>query len=275
VNETLLLREVGQDLQSAPAQVVIYLEGKTDPPIFFALLGVAASVDSLHRGVLVRGLKDTSSGGAAVKARIQVAEKNGYAGVYGIVDGDGDSLATLTARFASPFAGPCFCWPAYCIENMLVKSGWPAGWGSPPDWRRALLGHVPYVALNRIHRELREKLETLHLWRFDHPRLMEPLRTVADVAAALARDKHLIAGYDVEARFTAEAAAVEAGVHASLDEGHALVNGKWLVDVLAPRSLGRHATPQRCRDEWIAHAVATGGLAEARDLWQRITGRPA
>jgi hypothetical protein len=33
-------------------------------------------------------------------------------------------------------------------------------------------------------------------------------------------------------------------------------------------------TPPRCRDEWIAHAVAAGGLPEVRGLWERITGRP-
>jgi hypothetical protein len=271
VREADLLSEVGQDLRDAPAQVVIYLEGKTDPPIFFGLLGATAPVDGLHRGVLVRG----SSGAAMVKALVEAAGRNGYPGVYGIVDGDGEDLAALTASFAAPFGGPCFSWPAYCIENMLVKTGWPAGWGAPPDWTRALLDHTPYAALNRIHRELRGSLETLRLWRHNYPRVGEPLRTVADVAAALARDKHLIADYDVEVRFNAEAAAVGTRIQASVDEGHALVDGKWLVDVFAPSRLGPHAKPWLCRKEWIAHAVATGGLAEARELWQRITGRPA
>jgi hypothetical protein len=273
MNETELLREIQRDLQTAP-QGVVYLEGKSDPPIFFALLGVPTPADSIHRGVLVRGLKDGDSGKAAVKARVDVAQNKGYPRVYGIVDGDGEDLATLAARFAHPFVGPLFSWPAYAVENMLVKTGWPAGWGAPPDWTRALLDHVPYTALNRIHRELRGSLETLRLWRHNYPTLGEPLRSVADMAATLARDKHLIEGYDVEARFHAEAAAVAARVRASLDEGHALVDGKWLVDVLAPRTLGR-PRPQPCRDEWIAHAVGVGGLAEVRDLWQRITGRPA
>ena len=50
MNEPDLLREMGADLQSAPAGKVIYLEGKTDVPIFFALLpyyhaGVRASYE--------------------------------------------------------------------------------------------------------------------------------------------------------------------------------------------------------------------------------------
>jgi hypothetical protein len=281
VNEIEVLRELNQDLQRADAQRVVYLEGKSDLPIFLALLGssmpdteeptpgssrlpVPNGVE--HRGVLVRGL----SGAADVKARVEVAGRKGYAGVYGIVDGDGEDLATLTTRFTG-LAGPCFSWPAYCIENLLVKTGWPAAWGAPPDWTRALLDHVPHVALNRIHREL----HGLRLWRHNDPRLGEPLMTVADATAALARDKHRIAAYDVEARLATEVAAMEARVLGSLDEGHALVNGKWLVDVFAPGRIGPHARPQRCRDEWTAHAVATGGLAEVRELWQRITGRPA
>jgi hypothetical protein len=101
----------------------------------------------------------------------------------------------------------------------------------------------------------------------------ERVQTAKEVTAALAADKHLIAGYDAEARFQNEVATAERAIAANIDEGHALVNGKWLVDVYAPRRLGGNATPQRCRDEWIAHAAHAGGLAEVRDLWSRISGR--
>jgi len=291
VNETEVLRELNQDLQRADAQRVVYLEGKSDLPIFLALLGssmpdteaptpgssrlpVPDGVE--HRGVLVRGLSGRSrpgSGSIAVRDRVDLAARRGYTGVYGITDGDGERFATLAASFAAP--GPCFRWPAYCIENLLVRTGWPAAWGTAPDWISVLLEHVPYVALNRLHRELLQSLKTLRLAGFSEPKLPEPMKTSEDVRSALAQDKHLIEGYDAESRFLHQVADVEAAIRSSLDEAHALVNGKWLVDVFAPRTLGPHATPQRCRDEWIAHAVATGGLAEARDLWQRITGRPA
>jgi hypothetical protein len=276
MNETQLLAEMRQDLQRAPGRVVVYLEGKTDPPVFFALLGVPAPRDDIHRGVLVRGLRDTSSGGDAVRARVEAAARNaGYAGVRGITDGDGESAAVLGASFAPPFAGPAFRWPAYCIENLLVKTGWPAAWGAAPDWTSVLLAHAPYAALNRLHRALRQSLETLRLHRFMHPTLAEPLETAQNVSAALARDKHLLAGYDAEARFAAEVALAETAIRASLDEGHALVNGKWLVDVFAPRALGPSRWDKhRCRSEWLAHATAAGGLGDVRAWWQRLTGQP-
>ena len=154
------------------------------------------------------------------------------------------------------------------------KDSWPTSWGATPDWPAILLDHTPYVALNRLHREILQSLVTLRLERFTYPTLAEPLKTTHDVTAALARDKHLIANYDVETRFMQEAAVVQAAIQAGLDEGHALVNGKWLVDVFAPRTLGRTWDRHRCRAEWIAHAVSVGGLLGVRDLWQGITGRP-
>lgn len=279
MNETILLREINQDLQVAPSRVVVYLEGKTDLPIFFALLGVRPPTDGIHSGVLVRGLRDSgaggsASGGSAVRMRVEAAVRNGYAGIFGITDGDGDALATLGASFSAPFLGPAFRWPAYCIENLLVKTGWPFS-TEPPDWTRVLCDHVPYVGLNRLHKDLLQSLRTLRLATHQRPVREEPLKTVADVADALAADKHLIEGYDVEARFRQEVATVEAAIRSSLDEGHALVNGKWLVDVFAPRALGPQVTPQRCRDGWIAHAVQAGGLPEVRDLWRRLTARPS
>ena len=269
-----MLREINADLQKAPAQSVIYLEGKTDLPIFFGLLGISAPRDGIHRGVLVRGLKDSSSGGGAVRARVDVAARKGYRGIFGVTDGDGERLATLEAAFFAPFSGPAFRWPAYCIENLLVKTGWPPAWGTAPDWTAVLLEHLPYVALNRLHREIFRSLVTLRLERFRYPTLEEPLETTRDVSAALARDKHLVASYDVEARFADEIASASAAIRSSVDEGHGLVNGKWLVDVFAPRALAKPWDKHRCRDAWIAHAITVGGLPDVRGLWQCITGQP-
>jgi hypothetical protein len=276
MNDAALLREMTADLQAAPAGRVIYLEGKTDVPIFFALLGVVAPRDSIHQGVLVRGLRDDNrgAGGDAVRARTSLAARTvGYSGIYGITDGDGRSVSTLAGLFDTPYAGPCFTWKAYCIENLLAKACWPQSWGSAPTWRDVLLDHVPYVALNRMHRELLRSLETLRLAKYVRPTLEEPLRTKQDVLAALAKDKHLVAGYDVEARFAQETSAIESAITTDVDEGHALVNGKWLVEVFAPRKLGAPWDRQRCREEWTATAAASPGLTEVRDLWQRITGR--
>lgn len=272
MNETALLQELNADRQHAPAGKVIYLEGKTDLPIFFALLGVPLPRDGVHQGVYVCGLKDVSGqGGSSVKARVEPAAARGYRGVAGIIDGDGEGLASLAARFDAPHAGPLFTWKAYAIENLLVRTGWPAAWGAAPSFRQVLLDHAPYVALNRIFRELQGRLETLNLARYNRPTLNAPLMRVEDVTRALERDRDLVRGYDVAARFLAEVQVFTAQAGASEDEGHAMVDGKWLVNVFAPRQTG--IAPQAAREAWIAHATATGGLAEVRSWWQRVTGR--
>ena len=70
-----------------------------------------------------------------------------------------------------------------------------------------LIEHVPYAALNRLQQEIAQSLATLQLQRFSYPTLAEPLKTTQDVVAALARDKHLIASYDVELQDFIDAAA--------------------------------------------------------------------
>lgn len=271
MNEVELVKELEGDLQRAPT--VIYLEGKEDVPIFFGLLGIPKPLDNLHHGVLVRGLTTTSGQGCrSVRMRVEIAAKRRYRGIHGIVDGDGEALATLAVTFDRPHAGPLFTWKAYCIENLLVRTGWPAAWVNAPDWTEALLAHSPYVALNRLGLRLREALTTLRLARYTRPVLEEPMETVEGVSAALRRDKLLLQDVDVEQMFRDEVASFEAAVRAGLDEAHALLNGKWLVDVFAPRS-SCVLNPARCREVWIAHAREQGGLPEVRALWERITGR--
>jgi len=97
---------------------------------------------------------------------------------------------------------------------------------------------------------------------------------VQEVTEALEKDKHLLGGYDVAAHFAREVQSFKNAVETSLDEGHSLVDGKWLVNVFAPGRPGAPATPQACRDAWIAHATAAGGLPEVRARWERITGQP-
>jgi hypothetical protein len=53
----------------------------------------------------------------------------------------------------------------------------------------------------------------------------------------------------------------------TLDEQHARLNGKWLVEVLAPEITGR--SKEQCRAEWIQEATARGGAPELRALWAR------
>lgn len=273
MNPTMLLQELNADRQTAPAGKVIYLEGKTDVPIFFALLGVPAPRDGVHQGVYVRGLKDTSGqGGSSIKARIELSAARGYRGITGVVDGDGEALEALAASFEAPYAGPLFHWKSYAIENLLVRTGWPAGWGAAPSFPEVLVDHGPYVALNRMFRELQGHLKTLNLTQYNRPTLQVALKTAEDVARALERDRELILTYDVAARFRAEVEEFRERVTASEDEGHALVDGMWLVNVFAPRRTG--LTPVAAREGWIAHATQAGGLPDVRAWWERVTGKP-
>lgn len=272
MNETQLLQELNTDLFASPAKKVLYLEGKTDTPIFFALLGRDEPLGGLHQGVLVRGLHDKSgTGKRSVRDRVELAQKRGYSGIWGIVDGDGEALSQLSATFDMPFAGPLFRWKAYSIENLLVKTGWPIPWGVAPDWTQVFLQYAPYIGLNHVHRILKGHLETLRIAQFSRPKPFEPLLTVADVEQALTRDRDLIYGYDVADVFNKKVAEFETLVRTSLDEAHALINGKWLTDAFAPHHCQRGV--DACRQQWITHAISAGGILEVRTLWHRLTGK--
>jgi hypothetical protein len=252
---------------------LIYLEGVTDPDIFFGLLGIPAPRDGLHQQTLVKGLHrgDWGSGNETVRRFVQVARARGYTGkVFGIVDGDGADWASLVAQFDLPHAGPLFAWKAYSIESLLPQVGWPASWGAAPDWVADLDCYPLYVALNRLHVALHRALETLDIHTFSNPDTSRPLRTEGEVAAALTRDQHLLTGRNIAGDFTAEVGRVRAAFAASLAEGLATLNGKWLFSHFLPTRLGW--TGDVLRRDWISHAIATGGMADVRNLWQRITG---
>jgi hypothetical protein len=133
--------------------------------------------------------------------------------------------------------------------------------------------YTPYAALNRLHISLRQALETLDLHTFSNPVAGQTLKGEIDVAAALGRDQHLLAGRDLAAEFAAEVNQVRTSFAASLAQGLATMNGKWLFTHFLPTRLRRPNHP-RLRSEWLSHATAIGGLLEVRDLWERITGSP-
>lgn len=268
------LKRIQADLQRA--RTVIYLEGKTDEPLLFALAGVTRPSSGIHNDVYVVGLKTGGSGGKEVSALIDTAKSVGLAGtpgnggVFGIIDGDGADLSSLKARFDAPYCGPLFSWPAYCIENLLTIT-WPSGWGVLPNWAAVLTSYVPYASLNRVHVELRSALKTLGLERFHAPTSDQALKTLVDIKTALSADKGLIAGCDVEAMFDAEVRRLNTALSSSLEEGHALVNGKWLITHYA-----RITQPEKqedvLRDMWARALLANGGHPTVRDLWTRIAG---
>ena len=202
---------------------------------------------------------------------MDVAAANGFQGrVFGIVDGDGEPLSSLAARFDAPHAGPLFAWKAYSIESLLAQLPWPTAWGPAPDWQTELAVYAPYVAINGIRRLLVERLDTLRLNKFWNPIEGQPLETVADIEAALQTDKGLLLGLDVAAAFGAEVQRFQAALAISIEAGMAFLNGKWLLRHFMVERLGNN--PDYWSQAWDQHAESVGGLVEVRGLWQRITG---
>jgi len=268
-----LLNEIEGDLRRAPK--VVYLEGKTDVEALFALLGVPGSRTGIHQGVLVRGLDDEGqrgrapgSGSEAVRRRVSLAAQTGRAHVYGVLDGDGRTLDGLTEEFGAPQAGPLFAWEGYCIENLLAMTAWPDEWGDAQEWAEVLRGYAAYVALNRLHAELRAHITTLRLHKFQNPQVGAPLEAITEVQRALERDRHLIEGIDVAGRFAAEVAIYMREIDASLARGHMLLNGKWLINHHAVKCSG--LAPEQCRTVWCEAVRTSGGSAAVRAWWERV-----
>jgi hypothetical protein len=265
-----LVEEIEQDLQRSGSRRVVYLEGKSDPGTFFALLGVPSplAVDRdrfVHEGVLVRGLHEgKGSGASSVRRRVALAVEHRYAGIYGFVDGDGASYQALARDFDAPFKGPLFRWKAYAIENLLVRTCWPGYWGREPEWAKVFRRYAPYVALNRLHAKIEQDLAAVGLAEYQQPKLGGPRRSNSEVIHLLKAQRHLLPKHDVLATYRDEVAQLRAS---TLDEQHARLNGKWLVEVLAPEVT--HRSPEQCRAEWIQEATHRGGDPEVRALWAR------
>jgi hypothetical protein len=277
MDEKQILSTINTDLAITPARRVIYLEGKTDPPIFFGLLGLPQPRPGdpfLHQRTLVKGFSATDgSGNTTVRAYVDIAETNGFGGrVFGIVDGDGEAFSSLAARFDPPHIGPLFTWKAYSIESLLAQLPWPttASWGPEPNWQEELAVYAPYIAINAIRRILVGRLDTLRLSKFWNPINGKPLETIVDVQAALEADKGLLASLDAATEFGEEVTRYLTALATSIEEGMALLNGKWLLRHFMVDRL-RH-DPDYWSQVWVQHAESVGGLAEVRILWQRITG---
>lgn len=271
MNEKEALQTIEGHLQRSATNQVLYLEGRTDGSALFALLGVETPDDSLHQGVFVCPLPSRKgSGGKRVRSYVELAERAGYPGVFGVIDGDGAALAEASAQFDAPFAGPLFVWRAYCIENLLVKAGWPAEWGAEPDWTEVMLRYTPYIGLNRIHVDLRGRLETLQLARLENPKPGRDFLQKETVLATLQQDKELLVGIDVAEMFGQHCSRWETTARASLDEAHALLNGKWLINHFAATTYKERA--QVCRQLWEDAVRANGGLDEVKEWWERLFG---
>ncbi|HYO73127.1 MAG TPA: hypothetical protein VEU33_44395 [Archangium sp.] len=271
-----LLAEIDTHLQLAAASgKVIYLEDKTDAKAFLALLGVVEppGQDLLHQGGLVLGLSDSTlgRGNKSVRRRVELTQAlRGYSGVVGVVDGDGIPLSTLVAQFDPPFSGRLYSWKAYSIENLIAKVSWPPAWGAAPKWPEVLLEYAPYAAFNRLILEIQAHLRALGFGQFMTPTLDGPLLLASDVITALETQQPNLARYEAANRFSTLLGEIESSIRSGTDEGHAVINGKWLFEDYAPRRT--KLKREDCRNTWIEHVRSTGGLSEVRDFWKRVTG---
>ncbi|HEY0134111.1 MAG TPA: hypothetical protein VGB85_08525 [Nannocystis sp.] len=267
-------RAIGQELErdllrAAATGKVLYLEGPTDLLMLLGLLGrepptVVPEEGMPVDGVWVRGI----SGSKAVEQRIDVAGRLGFRDFRGIVDGDGKDLEALAATFDPPFNGPLYHWKAYCLENLLTECSWP-NWGPAPDWRSVLAAYIPYAALNRVVAAAQERWRSLGVARFGRPIFDQPRRTTEEIRNQLHRDASDLRDLgDLVGLYDAEVNRCETALATSLSHAHALVNGKWLVEVHAAEA--SRGSPERCRQAWAMHVGRTGGHPEVVAWWRRL-----
>lgn len=268
-------RAIGQELErdllrAAATGKVLYLEGPTDLVMLVGLLGgdppnIIPEEGLPLDGVWVRGL----SGSKAVEQRIHVADKVAFRGVRGIVDGDDRGYEALAASFDPPFTGPLYKWKAYCLENLLAQCGWPTDWGPTPDWRNVLGAYAPYAALNQVVTAAQERWLSLGVARFGRPILHQPRRSADEIRNHLRLDGSKLRDLgEFVAIFDAELNRCSTALATSLEHAHALVNGKWLVEVHAAEAT--HSSPEHCRRAWARHVGRTGGHPEVIAWWRRF-----
>lgn len=278
MDEKRLLREIEDDLRIARGAKLIYVEGTKDVTALFALLGLQAPRQSPgggapHGGGYVKaaGGRDRGGGKQYVRDLVDAARLRGYPDVFGILDGDGQPLAKLAETFDSPYAGPLFTWKAFCIENLLVQTGWPAAFAPQPapDWTETLIRYAGYVALGELYREMRDLLQVLRIAGREHP-FRDPFLSVDEIQRVLEQDAHRLEGFGVVQRFQQSVSAFSDTVRRSLEEGHTLLDGKWLVEHFAVQTTRRGK--EECRRCWEVHAIGAGGHPQVLDLWARIVG---
>lgn len=274
MNDKALLAEMEGSLRLA--DFLLYLEGKTDVEVFWALLGAPAPPSGVHHKVLVRGLADEKkrgSGSTAVRSRVEAAAKHSHlrGRVFGICDGDGAKLSELSTRFDAPYPGPLFSWKTYCIENLLAQAAWPSAWGAAPDWSTALEPYAAYVALNQLQRSIQTNLSDLRLAKLTNPKEAEALLTADQIAQTLQTGRDRLLGLDVSTEFQTNLTTFQGLLQTNLCAAHALLNGKWLLNHFAlSKQLGRN--PEGCRTQWAEAARDAGGHPEVRALWCRMFG---
>ncbi len=167
-----------------------------------------------------------------------------------------------------------FSWPSYSIENMLALTDWPENWGEEPDWTEVLREYASLAALGLLRRRLAKDVRGLFHQRTREPRPDEAAPTPDYVVQELSKDASRLGGdIDLVGMFKKSLEQVEGSIERDLREGHAVINGKWLVEHMAPRRTG--LSGDECRSAWSAWIGRRGGSPTVIDFWKRIAAGPS
>jgi hypothetical protein len=253
-NETLLA-DVQADLQIAPR--VLYVEGESDIGMLWALLGLEAPLGNTQDQVLVKAVNGKNS----IRQRIKIAQSKRLSNVFGVVDLDGDSY---DANQQSPPT-----WSAYCLENLLVQTGWPAALGEAPDMQAIYKELAPYSAVSTLSRTNDRVFKDAGLLGYTEPAASQQRLSANDLANKFAKvDIHQLQRefHQIHAGYLAD---IEAN---NADSIHTWLNGKWIVEVISHELSGQ--SKDTCRDIWLDHARAQGGSDFVKNWWHTQFAAP-
>jgi hypothetical protein len=256
-NETLLA-DVQADLQIAPR--VLYVEGESDIAMLWALLGLEAPLGNTLDQVLVKAVGGKNS----IKQRLKICQTTQIKNVFAVVDLDGESYD------ASQQSPPT--WPAYCLESLLVQTGWPAALGAAPDMQVIYKELAPYSAVSTLSRTNERAFKDAGLLGYTEPAASQQRLSANDLANKFAKvDIHQLQRefHQIHASYLAD---IEANNANSI---HTWLNGKWIVEVISHELSSQ--SKDTCRDIWLDHARAQDGSTFVKNWWhtQFAAPRPA
>jgi hypothetical protein len=244
----ILFADIQADLQIAPR--VLYVEGDSDIAMFWALLGVDVPLGNTRDQVLVKAVGGKNS----IKQRLKTCQSKQLKNVFGVIDLDGEAY---DANQQSPHA-----WPTYCLENLLVQTGWPPALCAAPDMQAIYRELAPYSAVSTLSRNNDKAFKDAGLLGYTEPAASQQRLSATDIAAKfgnvdivqLQQEFH-----QIHERYLAD---IEVNDNERI---HTWLNGKWIIEVISHERSGQ--SKDACRDIWLTHALAQGGSDFVKTWW--------
>lgn len=273
MNPERLLKNIQADLKVSPVGRVLYLEGQTDTDVLQGLLGPGRRVEPTSEGhpvvdgVLVKGFRRDKGGRRSVEQHLQAASSASFAGVYGVIDGDGREPSDLPPAIGAEPGAALASWPCYCVENLLaqVPGAWPRELGDEPDWAQVFSKYAPYAAINRLVEALKAELVTLDLMKHSRPTSGQPLLSAEEVLGRFGAHADLVSQGALERRYREGLELIQEAIEQGPTQGHRVINGKWFITHLAQERSG--LSQERIREAWTA-SVGRLGHPEVIAWWE-------